>query len=216
MIPSSDWEALKLTTELGYFVMPCCNAPAVLKTSINGLHFFSHLSDECNTAPETKWHKSAKATVLAALAGLGIEGKEEVPGRSPSNQQWEADVLFSIGGRTIAIELQRSYQHLRDYKKRQERYIASNVECYWLVRREMFLTLSKATTQLLLKRDFNNVFPTYGIGTGMLPELPVAIFETEGEHNVIFGEGKSATMQVLLNGILNNTYKYRGGSWNLG
>ncbi|WP_162097067.1 hypothetical protein [Burkholderia multivorans] len=31
------------------------------------------------------------------------------------------------------IELQRSYQHLRDFIRRQEQYTASGVECYWLV-----------------------------------------------------------------------------------
>lgn len=215
-IPIKDWEALKQAAQLGDFVMPCCRAPAVLKTSINGLPFFAHISDECATAPETKWHKAAKAAVLAALSSLSIEGREEVPGQSPSGDKWEADVLFLKGGRTIAIELQRSYQHLRDFTRRQERYTASAVECYWLVRKETFFTLGKATSRLLLKRDFGNVFPTSGIGTGMLPELPVAMLDTDGEQRVLFGEFKYSTVQTWLNGILNDTYQYRGGSWNLG
>lgn len=136
--------------------------------------------------------------------------------RSPSGDKWEADVLFSAGGRTIVIELQRSYQHLRDFTRRQERYAASAVECYWLVRKEMFITLGKATSRLLLKRDFSNVFPIGGIGTGMLPELPVAMLDTEGEQRVLFGAFKSATAQTWLDGILNDAYQYRGGSWNLG
>lgn len=57
-ISTSEWETLKQHAQLGDFVMPCCRAPAVLKTSINGLQFFAHLSDECATAPETVWHKS--------------------------------------------------------------------------------------------------------------------------------------------------------------
>ncbi|MDR3413328.1 MAG: competence protein CoiA family protein [Formivibrio sp.] len=215
-IPSSDWEALKQAAQLGDFVMPCCKAPAVLKTSINGLPFFAHLADECATAPETKWHKAGKAAVLAALNSLGIEGREEVPGRSPSGDKWEADVLFSARSRTIVIELQRSYQHLRDFTRRQERYTASAVECYWLVRKEMFITLGKATSRLRLKRDFGNVFPSGGIGTGMLMELPVAMLDTKGEQLVLFGGAKTATVQAWLVGILNGTYQYRGGSWNLG
>lgn len=214
-ISSTDWEALKQSAQLGDFVMPCCKAPAVLKTSINGLHFFSHLSDECDTAPETKWHKSGKAAVLAALACMGIDGDEEKPGHSPAGDKWEADVLFSFSGRTIVIELQRSYQHLRDFLRRQERYAASAVECYWLVRRETFMTLGKATSRLLLKRDFGNKFPAEGIGTGMLPELPVSMLDTEGKQLVIFGGGKAATVPVWLAGILDGTYQYRGGSWNL-
>ncbi|MCY0852555.1 competence protein CoiA [Cupriavidus sp. D39] len=215
-IPSAEWEALKRAAQLGDFVMPCCKAPAVLKTSINGLPFFAHLSDECSTAPETRWHRAGKAAVLAALDGMGIEGRDEVPGRSPRGDKWEADVLFSVPGRTIVIELQRSYQHLRDFTRRQERYTASAVECYWLVRNETFLTLGKATSRLLLKRDFGNVFPHGGIGTGMLPELPVAMLYPEGAQPVMFGGLKTATVQAWLAGILNGSYQYRGGSWNLG
>ncbi|MBZ2206541.1 competence protein CoiA [Massilia soli] len=211
----SDWEALKQVAQLGDFVMPCCKSPAVLKTSINGLPFFAHVSDECSTAPETKWHKNGKAAVLGSLRQLGIEGREEVPGLSPSGAKWEADVLFSSDRRNIAIELQRSYQHLRDFMRRQDRYTVSGVECFWLVRHETFLTLSKATSRLLLKRDFGNVFPEDGIGTGMLPELPVAMLETGGEQRVLFGAGKCATVHDWLEGILTSTYKYREGSWNL-
>lgn len=214
-IPLIQWEALKRAAQLGDYVMPCCKAPAILKTSINGLPFFAHLSDECATAPETVWHHAGKAAVLAGLASLGIEGHDEVPGQSPTGQKWEADVLFKVSDRTIAIELQRSYQHLRDFIHRQERYAASGVECYWLVRKETFITLGKATSRLLLKRDYGNVFPPSGIGTGMLPELPVALLDTEGDHKVLFGLSKSATVSVWLSGILSKSYQYRGGSWNL-
>jgi competence protein CoiA len=215
-IPSTEWEALKQIAQLGDFMMPCCKAPAVLKTSINGRPFFAHLSDECGTAPETKWHRAGKAAVLAALIDMGIRGRDEVPGRSLSGDKWEADVLFSVLNRTIVIELQRSYQHLRDFTRRQERYIASSVECYWLVRAETFVTLSKATSRLLLRRDFGNVFPAGGIGTGMLPELPVAMLDTDGEQLVHFGGFKSAKMRVWLAGILDGAYRYRAGSWNIG
>lgn len=215
-IPSVEWEVIKQTAQLGDFLMPCCKAPAVLKTSINGLSFFAHQSIECATAPETRWHRSGKAAVLAALDSMGIEGHDEVPGKSLSGDRWEADVLFSVPGRTIVIELQRSYQHLRDFTRRQERYKASAVECYWLIRKETFITLAKATSRLLLARDFDNVFPLGGIGTGMLPELPVAMLDTEGAQLVQFGGMKSATVLAWLAGILNRTYQYRGGSWTLG
>jgi len=150
------------------------------------------------------------------LITLGIEGREELPGQSQSGDKWEADVFFSARGRSVVIELQRSYQHLRDYIRRQERYNESGVDCYWLVPKEMFFTLGKATSRLLLKRDYGNVFPTKGIGTGMLPELPVCMLEVDGEQRVQFGMGRFATVQTWLDGILNGTYQYRGGAWNLG
>lgn len=210
-----EWETLKQVAQVGDFVMPCCGASAVLKTSINGLPFFAHISDECSTAPETVWHKAGKVAVLAALNRLGLEGREEVSGRSSTGDKWEADTLFFADGRTIVVELQRSYQHIRDYLRRQERYKQSAVECYWLVRRETFITLGRSTSRLLLKRDFGNVFPKSGIGTGMLPDLPVAMLDTDAEQRVLFGGFQTATVQTWLESILNGIYRYRSGSWNL-
>ena len=216
MIPSNDWEALKQVTQLGDFTLPCCEATAVLKTSINGTHFFAHLSDECATAEETKWHRIGKAAILTSLNGIGVEGHEEVPGRSPNGDIWRADVLFSVGRRTVAIELQRSYQNLREYMRRQERYTASSVECYWLVRREVYVPLAKATSQLRLKREFDSVWPPDGIGTGMLPELPIGVLQGDEQLLVNFGGFKFATVQTWLEGILKSDYQYREGCWNLG
>lgn len=211
--PYAEWETLKQQTKLGDFILPCCQAPAVLKTSINGFPFFAHLSDECATAPETIWHSDGKAAVMSALAGLGVEGHSEVPGQSTSGQKWQADVLFSFESRTIAVELQRSYQHLRDYIRRQERYAKSNVECYWLTRQEQFGTLTSATSRLLLKRDYGNMFPTSGIGTGCIAELPVSILAFGANKPVQFGLGKAATIRDWLAGVLDKTYRYREGSW---
>lgn len=213
---NDNWEFLKLHSQLGDFVLPCCKSPAVLKTSINGLQFFAHHSDECATAPETVWHMSGKAAVLAVLTRLEIEAREEVSGKSPTGEAWKADVLFSFKGRTIAIELQRSYQHLREFTRRQDRYAQSNIECYWLVRFEQFMTLGKATSRLLLKREYGNVWPPGGIGTGSLRELPVAMLQTENGQLVQFGGGKGASVQTWLEGIINNKYQYDEGSWNLG
>jgi competence protein CoiA len=211
----SEWEALKQSAQLGDFILPCCQAPAVLKTSIRGLPFFAHLTDECATAPETKWHKDGKTAVLAALHRLGIEGRDEVPGKTAAGEKWKADVLFTYNGRTIAIELQRSYQHLREFIRRQERYKASGMECYWLVRHETLITLVKATGSLLLKRDYENRMPVDGIGSGLLPELPVSMLDTESEQQINFGGGEFATVQTWLDGILNGSYQHHAGSWNL-
>lgn len=211
----ATWEELKRSAKLGEFVMACCATPAVLKTSINGVAFFAHLSDECATAPETVWHKTGKAAILAALRDLGANSQEEMSGNAPNGQKWKADVLFCFEGRTIAIELQRSYQHLRDFLRRQERYAASAVECYWLLQPEVFTSLSKATARRRLQRDFGNVFPEEGIGTGALPELPVSMLAIDSELRVIFGGLKSASVNDWLTGIFTNEYQFRNGSWNL-
>lgn len=213
LFSTDEWDALKQTAQLGDFVMPCCQSPAVLKTSINGVPFFAHLTDACATAPETLWHQEGKVAVLAALEGLGIAGHSEVPGKSKEGDSWKADVFFSVGDRRIAIELQRSYQHLRDFIRRQERYSSSGVECYWLVRKETFMTLSGSTARLLIKRHYGGKFPPGGIGTGMLPDLPVAVLIHEDHQPVSFGLGRAASLTEWLDGILSGKYQYLGGSW---
>jgi len=110
---------------------------------------------------------------IGRIASLGHRGARRGARANDGRREVEADVLFSHNGRTIAIELQRSYQHLRDFTRRQERYKASGVEWYWLVRLETFRTPVNATGSLLLKRDYGNKWPEDGIGTGSLPELPV-------------------------------------------
>lgn len=83
-----DWEALKLCAQLGDFILPCCEAPAVLKTGIREVPFFAHLTDECAMAPGTKWHKAGKTAVLAALGGLGILGRHKALGQTATGEKW--------------------------------------------------------------------------------------------------------------------------------
>lgn len=102
-IASAEWDRLKQTAPLGDFVMPCCKAPAVLKTSINGMPFFAHLSDECITAPETKWHKAGKAAVLAALDSIGHCGQRR--------SAWKIIERRQVGGRCSVL---RPWAYHRD------------------------------------------------------------------------------------------------------
>jgi competence protein CoiA len=213
---SQSWEKLKAESSPGDFIMPCCNASAVLKTSINGLAFFAHSSDECATAPETIWHRTGKAAVVAAIQGLGVRAHEEVAGKSAKGAKWQADVLFEVAGRAIAIELQRSPQHFRDYIRRQERYADSCVECYWLTTREAFMTLQKSTVRELLKREYGGRMPKEGVKTGLLPDFSVAWLDLEETPTVLMGLGKQAVLQAWIMGIVNNQYRYDRGAWNLG
>jgi competence protein CoiA len=81
-IPADEWYALKANYVLEDFRMVCCPSPAVPKTSPNGVPFFAHYQNECTTAPETKWHREGKALIVAYLAILGVEAKEEVMSES--------------------------------------------------------------------------------------------------------------------------------------
>ena len=116
-ISAEAWEALKASYQIGDFRMPCCEAPAILKTSPNGHHFFAHYTDECTSAPETIWHLNAKQLVAAHLRSTGIECEPEKDGR-PSGGNWIADIHFTYGDRQIAVELQHSYQSLADCRKK--------------------------------------------------------------------------------------------------
>lgn len=100
--------------------------------------------------------------------------------------------------------------------RRQKRYATSAVECYWVFCKETFIIQDKATSCLLLNDGVGNVFPSGGIGTGMLLELPVAMLDTESVQLVESEEFKAATVRTCLAGMLDGAYQYRGGSWGLG
>lgn len=153
---AEEWDALKAQSQAHptSFKMPCCHARAVLKTSINGLPFFAHHTDECATAPETIWHIEAKDLLFGALTNFGMNPRTEVSGGT-GKDRWRADLYFEIDGRKIAIELQRSPQTLRKFEDRQARYARHNIECYWLVRLEVGLTLMRAIYKKRRAEDLN-------------------------------------------------------------
>jgi hypothetical protein len=212
-VGAEAWEELKASSLLGDFIMPCCRSTAVLKTSINGLPFFAHLNDECRTAPETAWHLDGKAQILAKLKYIGIEGMEEVSGGNAPDT-WEADTLFHLGDRTIVIELQRSYQHLRDYMSRQLRYELAGVECYWLARADNFKTLTSATGRLRMKREWGGKFPPGRVSfSPLLPEFPVAVLDL-GETPFIRSTGQVRySVEEWLRAIIEKRYFYSDGQW---
>lgn len=210
-----EWRRMKSGWKTGVYRMTCCNAAAQLKTSANGVQFFSHLANECAIAPETVWHREGKAVILDALQEMGIEGREKASGISPSARRWQADILFESSGRLIAIELQRSYQTLHEFLLRQERFASAGMECYWLMRQEGFRTLQKATLKEALLRDFGHNAPSKDIGTGMIPELPVAMLVPGVALPVQFGQLKSSTVRQWLEALVTKQFKYRFGTWNL-
>ena len=132
-----------------------------------------------------KWHREGKAGVLAALAKLGIEAREDVDGVTPNGTKWKADVLFAIHERNIAIVLQRSYQHLREFRRRQERFAECGIECFWLFRDVPFVTFSNTTAPL--------------------SELPVSILNE--------GRVQSASVAEWLSAIVDGSFRFYDGLW---
>ena len=148
-------------------------------------------------SPELSWHREGKARVLAALAACGIDAREDVSGVTPGGTKWKADVLFTVNGRSVTVQLQRGYQPLREFRRRQQRFAESGIECFWLFRREPFQTLTANIAHTRRGRA--------------LPELPVALLD---EH-VEFGDTKSASVSAWLTGVLDGTFCYRDGGWSL-
>lgn len=209
----AQWDALKeqSISKPFAFKMPCCGARAVLKTSINGLQFFAHQSDECATAPETVWHAQAKDLIFGALKNLGLNPRTEAAGGT-GKDLWRADVYFEIGERKIAIELQRSYQHLRKFVARQERYSRSGVECYWLVRREVGMAVLKAIMKKRWVEDFNRTMPPDGHMINTTPDFFVGIF-TPGEGIDVNSPGLRLHHSELIADIVNKRLHWNGLQW---
>jgi len=183
-----QWATLKSNYVVGELLMPCCNTPAIPKTSPNFLQFFAHYSDECATSPESVWHLKTKGDVCSVLNSQNISVELERGGKSPSGT-WIADVYFEYKGRRIAIEIQKSYQQLNTYLKRQEKYKEGGVEAYWLLYRPRYMTLIKSLGKHRIKNDFGGSFPSEGYISPCLPELPIAYFDTENTPPIVKGAG---------------------------
>jgi spore coat protein CotF len=54
---------------------------------------------------------------------------------SPEVRTWTADVLAELDGRRMALEVQWSRHDAGEFARRQKRYAADGVECFWDVHR---------------------------------------------------------------------------------
>lgn len=144
------------------------------------------------------WHREGKASVLAALASLGFDARADVEGTTPNGTKWKAEVLFTAGARSVVVQLQRGYQPLREFRRRQARFAECGLECCWLFRRETFATLSA-----------NLAHTRAGAA---LPELPVAVLE---QQRVEVGDSL-LSLTEWLSALVDGTFRYRDGAWRVG
>jgi hypothetical protein len=128
-----EWAELKRSYRSTGLVM-ACGQEGIPKTSSLGTQFFAHKSGaDCQLhegGPESPEHLATKAAVAKAAREIGWEAVIEFPA---ADRSWIADVLVTNGVRTIAIEAQWSGQSLVDFERRQARYEAAGIECFWLV-----------------------------------------------------------------------------------
>ncbi|MBL4761562.1 MAG: hypothetical protein JKY93_02555 [Gammaproteobacteria bacterium] len=211
------WLDLQQTYTIGNLLMPCCEAPAIPKTSPNGLQFFAHHSDMCSTSPESEWHLSVKESLLVVLKKMNIDAQLEYSGGS-IKRKWKADIYFEVGGKKYAFEVQHSYQHLRKYVERQRGYFESNVQCYWILYRPRFLTLTKSIAKYRLKEEFNNVFPkdlTVSCGLGQIESLPVVFYEPDENDPVRTPGFCGSSIEAFVQGVLNKSFSYDVDGWKI-
>ena len=207
------WDFLKASYTVGDFTMPCCPSAAIPKTSMNGVHFFAHQFGECTSAPESKWHVEAKQLVASEVRAMGLECDIEKDGR-PLGLNWIADTFFVYEGRQIVVELQHSYQTFSKYRDRQKRYGECGIECYWLLYRPRYLTVTKSMCRWRIKHEFGGKFPDQGLGP-CVSDIPIAFMETEPAA-VVRGAGVRALgldLREWLTSILERRFSWNDGTW---
>lgn len=198
----SSWQTLKATYKNLNLRLPCCNAPAIPKTSKLGNFFFAHKNrDECKTEPESAEHIYLKSIIAKAATTAGWSVMTEFPGQSNEGERWIADVYCEKGKARVALEVQLSYITYEVLKFRTERYINSGVRVAWFILNKKFsegYTRASKKVPLFKVNEFNH---------GEIPlienfELPVNEFvdallnkkvqwrETPCEYEIHFIEDK--------------------------
>ncbi|KRC32042.1 hypothetical protein [Lysobacter sp. Root96] len=208
----TEWEQLQRTYSVGELVMPCCPSPAIPKLSPNGHPFFAHASGACSSSEESQWHQAAKILVRSALEDLGCTASMEEPG-SGDRGRWQADVWAERGSVKLAVEIQRSYQSLRDYRDRQERYRAAGVLGLWLLRSDRYHTLCKSMGKERLRTEFGGKFPPEGHFSPCLADVPVARLELEPDPTITGAGFFSASVPQLLDAVLTGRFRCIDGLW---
>jgi hypothetical protein len=202
-----EWTELQETYHLGELLMPCCDAPAVPKTSPLGLQFFAHAAGKCGGAPESIWHQRAKEAVAEAAGQLGLDVIIERPGNG-----WKADVWIDTSRGPVVVECQHSYQHLREYLARHMRYSTAGIDCLWLVIDHAYRTMSSSAARHRLRTDLKDV-KTWPLDQGtLIRDFPVCVLSLDGGARVL-GQGLAAELSCLLAAFVDRRFVYDRGKW---
>nr|WP_274708124.1 competence protein CoiA family protein [Arthrobacter sp. H16F315] len=113
-----------------------CGVPGIPRTSRRGLKHFAHKAGvECGLVEcwsESPQHRMIKTLIAQAATDAGWQVSVEC---SAEGRAWTADVMAELDGRRMALEVQWSRQDAGEFRRRQERYAADGVECFWYVHR---------------------------------------------------------------------------------
>ncbi len=125
LLDSNAWAGLR-----GHDIrLTPCGHKGFPRVSPLGTQHFVHESQCAAHRPESAEHLHGKAVALQAAAAAGWQSAAEVPGEG-----FIADVLARKGDTTVALEVQRSRQTLREYQRRQSVYANAGIRCVWFVR----------------------------------------------------------------------------------
>lgn len=129
------WDLVKSVYKSRSLLMRC-GVPGIPRTSRRGLKHFAHKAGvQCGLIDcwsESPQHRAVKILIARAAAAAGWQVTVECPAES---RAWVADVLAERDGRRMALEVQWSRQDAGSFTRRQERYAADGVECFWYVHR---------------------------------------------------------------------------------
>lgn len=208
----ADWDHLQRSYTVGQLIMPCCKGAAVPKVSPNGLQFFAHASGACSESEESQWHLAAKHTVRATLEALGCVATLEAPGMGALGR-WQADVWGERGEVRIAVEIQRSYQHLRDYVDRQAKYREAGIRTVWLLRMDRYRTLIHSMGKERWRADPHS--PDIERTGSCHPDIPMAILglDEAGDAKVTGASAFQATLPELLEAVMTDRFLWLEGLW---
>ena len=200
-LSDDEWFQLKYENKKSNNLkMPCCNADVVLKQSRLGTRFFAHKSKgTCLTSPETKEHLYLKDTVLKLARKSGWKAQSEVTGKTPSGEEWRADILAMKGKYKVAIEIQWSNQTNEETFIRLERYKKSGIRCLWLFRQPGF-PITKDLPAVCIGGDLKEGFSTL---------IPCSSdFMTARSKKIKNAWHKILPIHEFLNAVFNEKFQY--------
>lgn len=136
MLNDEQWATLKDKYKSLSMFMPCCKTPAIPKKNKLGTQFFvHHPSSSCGfSTGESREHQLCKYLILKNLNENGWIVKPEYRGQTPNGEVWIADIYAEKNKAKIVIEIQWSYQSIEETKRRQAKYIASDIRAIWFMR----------------------------------------------------------------------------------
>ncbi|WP_221800454.1 competence protein CoiA [Oceanobacter mangrovi] len=206
---SDEWKKLKREYQGMGIYMKCCNAPAIPKTSKNGVQFFAHKVNSCGTGSESEAHIRCKELIVIGARKAGWEAEPEEPGQDQMGNKWVADVLCSRRSAKVAFEVQLARQSLENFVHRTNRYKNSGVRCLWFVERKPKVNVIYQS----MIRDSGGHYPDR-------ESLPVFSIDVSDVKNPfvffpwVMGDGPyEIPLKDFIRGALSGNLTFKDGRW---